>query len=443
MKSHSINRRRFLRGAGGIALALPWLEVMRPTPAHSQPAPGTPKKRFVVMYSPNGTIAQNWRPNGSERAFTLSPILSPLSDHQNDLIVVQGLRLMADAKGDGHQDGIAGLLTGDRLNPGEFRGGAGSSGWASNISLDQRIAQLIGKDTRFASLEFGVQVRDATVWHRISYLGSDQPVPPESDPLRAYARIFGGAAASDPALVTRQLQLRKSMLDVVLDDFHEFNANLGAADKAKLDSHFAALRDIEQRLSIPAASSCSPPELGAPLNLFLNDNYPAIGRLQMDLLATSLACDLTGVASLLWSRAASRTRFTWLNIQEEHHTLSHAGDGDTAAMDALTRINAWYAGEFAYLISKLKSFSEGEGSVFDGCALLWGNELGKGNSHSHDDAPFVLAGSGGGHFQTGRYLAYQGEPHNNLLLSLIHAMGGQDASFGAADWCTGTLAGLS
>lgn len=132
-----------------------------------------------------------------------------------------------------------------------------------------------------------------------------------------------------------------------------------------------------------------------------------------------------------------------LRCAEEHHELSHEGDDNADAKDKLTRINHWYAEQLAALIDRLKAASDGPGgSVFDNTIILWGNELGKGNSHSRDDAPYVLAGDAGGYFQTGRYLQYSGEPHNNLLLSLVSSCGIQQASFGNPEWCTGPLAGL-
>ena len=108
--------------------------------------------------------------------------------------------------------------------------------------------------------------------------------------------------------------------------------------------------------------------------------------------------------------------------------MSHAGDEDAAAQENLTQINVWYAEQFAYLLGRLAAYPEGDGTLLDNTVVLWCNEVGKGNDHAHRDLPFLLAGSAGGYFSTGRFIDYQaggaaGHPHNNLLLSLAHAMG--------------------
>jgi hypothetical protein len=174
-----------------------------------------------------------------------------------------------------------------------------------------------------------------------------------------------------------------------------------------------------------------------------NDAFSRIGALQTDLLVLALACGQTRVASLQWSRAVSNVRFTWLGIDEGHHGLSHLPDDDTASQDALASINQWYAARFADLVQKLKSYPEGAGTLFDQCLLLWCNELGKGNTHSREDAPYVLAGSAGGALETGRFLEYDGDvPHNDLLVSLLQIMGLPDTTFGRPEWCNGPLSGL-
>ena len=235
------------------------------------------------------------------------------------------------------------------------------------------------------------------------------------------------------------------MLDRVAGRFDRLSARLGAADRQKLEAHLGSIRDIESRLAVVPAPrpACQVPALDAGIDLAANDSFPQIGKLQMDLLVMSLACDLTRVASMQWSRSASTVRFTWLHLNELHHDLSHRGDDDADAVDKLTRINRWYAEQLAYLIGRMKQIPEGDGTLLDNTVILWCNELAKGNVHGRIDAPYVLAGRAGGALSTGRFLRFDGNvPHNNLLLSLIHAMGQDDSSFGNPDWCTGPLAGL-
>jgi hypothetical protein len=442
MKSFTLDRRAVLRG-GGAAVALPLLEAMLPRRAHAQAAP---PRRFVPWFTANGTIMKNWAPTGTETAFTLAPILAPLEKWKQKLIVIQGVDQQGGGAGDGHQNGMAGWLTGQPTNAGPFKGGCGQNGgWANGVSADQLIASTIGKTTKFKSLELAVQAGSATNWSRMCYAGPDMPVPPEENPQNLFNRVFADLNAN-PVEIDRTRVRRKTILDAVMGQFSYIKGKLGGEDGRKIDAHFQAVRDIESRLSVlgggPGAS-CSKPVLGATPNPTGNDSFPAAGKLQMDLLVMALACDLTRVASLQWSRAVSPTRFTWLQITRGHHDISHDGDSNTTSVDQLTQINRWYAEQLGYLIGKMDAIQEVDGTLLDNSLVLWGNELAKGNAHSRTDAAYLLAGSAGGYFKTGRYLSYTGTvPHNNLLVSCVNALGVPATTFGKPEWCTGPLARL-
>jgi hypothetical protein len=439
-----LSRRTILRGAAGAAIALPWLEAMSPRKAQA----ATPTKRFIVMFSPNGTLPTQWTPTGTETSFTLSPILTPLAPHQGDLVIVEGL-LQEGGGGDGHQNGIGGMLTGCPLNPGPFAGvGAPPAGWATGPSIDQRISQALAAPTPFQSLELGVQVGAADNWGRMIYQAANQPLPPTDDPAQVYATVFSDLH-TDPTLLAHLRTRHKSILDAVGAEYARIGGQLGSADKQRLDAHLAAVREIETRLTTslvdnnPAA--CHDPTVTSFATPQANDSFPAVGALQMDLLTMALACDLTRVASLQWSRSVSQVRFTWLGIPDGHHDLSHRSDTDTDAVSKLTQINTWYAQQMADLITRLKNTPDGAGgTLFDNTLLLWSNELAKGNTHSRQDAPYVLAGNAGGGIRTGRFVSYEGQglPHNNMMVSLLNAMDIPDTTFGKAEWCSGPLTGL-
>ena len=157
----------------------------------------------------------------------------------------------------------------------------------------------------------------------------------------------------------------------------------------------------------------------------------------------SLACDLTRVASIQWSTSVSNKVFSWLGISEGHHDLSHEGDTNGDAQSKLIQINTWYAEQFAYLVAALKAVPEGDGTMLDNTVILWCNELGIGNLHSRTDVPYVLAGGCGGYFKTGRHLQYDGENHNNLMVSLCNAMDVNVSTFGNPAYCTGPLSKLT
>jgi len=444
MSSNSFPRRAVLRGAFGAAIGLPWLESL--VSRRARAASTTFPTRFVVMFSPNGTLPARWTPTGSASNFNLSPILSPLAAHQGDLVVIQGVDQRGGG-GDGHQNGIGGMLTGQLLNPGPFAGvGSAPAGWPNGPSVDQRVAEVLGNDTKLRSLELGVQVGPADNWGRMVYRAANQPQPPEDDPAQVYATVFADLHA-DPVALAALRARQKSILDAVGAQYARVGARLDAADRARLDQHLTAGREIEMRLTVPFASAtsfCHDPTPPAAATT-RNDDFPAIGALQLDLLVMALACDITRVASLQWSRSVSQVRFTWLDpaITQGHHDLSHKPDNDPDAVDSLTRINRWYATQLATLMDKLAAVPEGDGTLLDHTLILWSNELAIGNVHSRTDAPYVLGGRAGGRLATGRFLKYPGDvPHNNLLVSLLNAMGIPDQTFGKPDWCTGPLPGL-
>lgn len=443
-----LSRRTLLRGLGGVAIGLPFLHAME-RPAAAAPFP----KRFIVFFSANGTIPSSWNPTGGETDFALSPILAPLEPHKQDLLVLQGIDMEAahHGPGDGHQTGMGTMLTGTELLVGtEFCEADCSDpsktvGWGGGPSVDQVIASQVGQTSKFKSLEFGVQVQSASIWSRMCYLDADQPIPPEDDPLAAFDRIFGELGA-DPFGLQKIRAQRHSVLDAVIDDFEALNARVGGDDRKKLDNHLTAIREIEKRLDAGGqlGGSCQLPDLGSPIgDIYADENLPAIGKLQMDQLVMSLACDLTRVASIQWSTSVSNKVFSWLGITTGHHDLSHEGDTNANAQAQIVQINTWYAEQLAYLIAALKAVPEGDGTLLDNTVILWCNELGIGNAHSRTDMPYVLAGSCGGYFDTGRYLVFDDRNHNDLLVSLCNAMDVGVTTFGNPAYCAGPLPGLT
>lgn len=455
MKRARISRRQLLRGSLLAAGAIPLLEA---TKARGQ-ANAYPK-RLLFFYTPNGTIDAHFRPQGGETDFTLGRILAPLAPHRDKLLVLGGVHMpLADSGfGSHHTRGVGGLLTGRPILEGTFESaGPPTAGWASGISIDQHIAKALAPPTAFRSLELGVHVVDAEVRGRLSYSGPSQPLPPIESPHAAFDRVFAGVgSAQDPQATDPKLERlrknRETVLSLVREELSLAQGLVGAEDRVKLESHLESVRDIERRLlAAPGTSAptpgCAPPSRGDELELNAPESLPAVGQLQLDIAASALACDLTRVATVQWTHAESDQTFPFLGVAGAHHSLSHAGDQDAAAQESLTKINEWYAKQLAYLLAKLASYPEGEGTLLDNTVVVWCNEVGKGNNHDHRDLPFVLAGSCGGYFATGRFVDYQasgaGHPHNDLLVSLANAMGLADETFGDPAHCTGPLPGLT
>jgi hypothetical protein len=268
-------------------------------------------------------------------------------------------------------------------------------------------------------------------------------VPPEDSPYAMFQRMFKDATDS-PKSAAKLAGKRHHVLDVVNGETRSLMKRLGSEDRRKLDAHLDAIHRIDKQLDSQVAlgGACALPTLGAPIDIYANDNYPAIGKLQLDLLAMSFACDLTRVASIQWTTTQTGKVFTWLGHDLPHHTLSHSGASNAEAQAQLVQIGNWHAQQLAYLMGKLDQMPEGDGTVLDNTMILWCTDISAGNTHARRDMPYVLAGGAGGFFKTGRYLKYGGDHHNNLLVSLCQAMGAEVSSFGNPAYCSGPLTGL-
>lgn len=460
-----VSRRMLLRGLGGVAIALPFLDAMRSSTALADP-PQT-GKRFIAMYTPNGVIANNFwpTPGASETDFTLSPILEPLAAHKQSLLILHGIDMISSLSGpgDAHQKGTGQCLTGTELLEGDFVGDSGkSAGWAAGISVDQAIANHIGTSSTFRSLELGVAVQGSSVKSRISYRDAGQPLPPDNSPYAVYERLFGDSLG-DPLSIERRKARRTMVLDAVADQHGALHKKLGKDDREKLENHLLAIDEIRARLNKGTVefdgTVCKPIDLGTPLDVNLVANMPIIGQLQMDLIAMAMTCDLTRVATLMWTNSTAGHVLSFIDptISEGHHSIAHKGDEDTIKIAQNTKISTWYASQLAYLIDKLEGIVDVDGNtLFSNTAILWANEQNKGNNHSRFTMPYVVAGSAGGYFNTGRYLKYfadaeaeeNGSPptdigHNRLLISLLNSMGVETEEFGDPRFGTGPLDNLT
>jgi hypothetical protein len=399
-----------------------------------------PPTRLVIVFSANGTIYDSWVPQGSGSSFTLSPILQPLAPYQQKLLVLDGIEVQSayNGPGDDHMKGMGHMLTGIELLPGNTQGGAGTpAGFAGGISIDQRIATDIGSATRFPSLEFGVMVQNSDVWSRMIYSGANQPLPPMEDPMQAFTRIFGSStlSAQQQAIL---LKRRKSVMDYAQGTLAGLATNVSADDRMRLQQHQDSIRQIEGQL-LQQTAACAAPTVSTIDTNDIN-NYPAVGKVQMDQLVAALACGQTRIASLQWSHSVSDIPLPWLSIGTGHHTLSHAPDSDSASQASLVSINTWYAQQFAYLLGKMDSVKESNGTLLDNSLVIWVNELAKGNVHSHNPLPVVMAGGCGGALKTGRLISFStSQPHNNLLVTIANLFGTNITTFGNPAYCTGPL----
>lgn len=446
MKSFN-SRRAFIRRIGLHSAVLPFVLNLPSLVAANASTDLAKKKRLVFIFSPNGVIPDHFWPSQLGTDFELKRILQPFSELKDQLLTVHGIHNEIKGDGDGHMRGIGCLLTGKELFPGDVQGGSDTpAGWCQGISVDQHLKNKLQADpdtqTRFGSLEFGVMVPDrADTWTRLSYAGPNQPVAPIDNPYQMFDKLYGQ---------TKNRELLASVLDELKEDFRKIERIVSKEDRYLLREHLSMVREVEKELqtelgkSKTADTGHAVPEL-TPNVAEQNDNIPQISRMQLDLLVNSFVSDFARIATFQITNSVGQPKMKWLEINESHHELSHEPDSNEVAYEKLIKINTWYAEQVAYLAKRLSEIPEpgGSGSLLDNTTLVWTNELGKGNSHTRNNIPFVFVGGGIG-FKTGRAMDFKGVPHNRLLLSLCEAMGHPEKTFGNPDFCSdGPLTGLA
>ncbi len=450
MSSAMFTRRHVLGGLGAGAALLPFLPVLNSeAEARGEQFP----KRLVIWFYPNGTLPEKYFPAGEE--LTLTPILAPMERHLDDCIVMKGVTLKSYEPGIkiGHISCVAPLLTGFTLLDGDQNEGAKSYGWAGGPSVDQVLAQRIGSETLFPSLEFhNVGMKDEfRTQYRVFYSGANQPLTGMRHPSDAFRRIFEGSGLATDAMFVRN---ELSVLDNLKDDLNRLRARLPVDERPKLDAHLESVREVEKRLQA-APLACDPerPTLldgidgfedgtcgkhdNSPEGCLWDKYYDEVIQSHMDVMVEAMTCDATRVLSLQNGAGGRGHKFTgWDNAGGDEHVMSHAQP------DRYAEVKAWYMERLATFVDKLKAVPEGDGTLFDNTLILACSEHGVGKTHSNTNVPFMTVG-GKWAFRTGKYHQFDGVSNNNLLLSICDAMGQEEmTSFGDPNYCTGRLNAL-
>jgi hypothetical protein len=450
-----ISRRSLLRGSAGALIGLPWLEAM----SQAAPAP----RRLVVVASVLGTFPE-WfwpRPPGSpawadtyqpQKKYVtgataldttdiqLEPIMKPLEPHRQDLLFVEGLE-PTNCNGHGGYCNMLSATTPIRVGEDDEIGGGSS--------LDQVVAQKIGKDSRFASLQIGVGSGGSQKYGILSWYEARKPAPADGRPRSVWDRVFASVAGKGPGeqeAITRVVRQRKSLLDGALAQATGLRARLGTGDQQKLDGYLQSFRDLEARIATaPAAMGCARPETPSDPKGG-SEVLPEVARLQVENLAMAFACDLTRVATLQLAFEGHQGVYPWLNVATGHHNLSHCDHDDPSAPKAYAeqgRISRWHAEVIASLVTRLKSIPEGAGTVFDNTTILWINTLTYGATHSNSRTPTLLIGKTGGPLRTGgRHLRIASNTRRtlaDLYAPIAQSFGVEAPTFGEAKYNLGAL----
>jgi hypothetical protein len=442
----SLSRRAVLRGAGA-AIALPWLDAMRPALAGAaKPRP----RRLAFVYVPNGVIMDQWTPAVEGAGFPLTPLLEPLAEYRDRLLLLTGLaqkngRALGDGPGD-HARAAASYLTG--FHPKKTEGADILNG----VSVDQVAAAAIGSQTRFPSLELGLEgggmVGNCDSGYSCAYSNSlawktsTTPLPPEINPRAVFERLFGDGEVLDPETKAKRARQDRSILDFVREDAARLAGKLGASDRRKLDEYLSSVREIERRIEIaeratPEERALEEPNMPKPAGMPVT--FEEHARLMFDLMAAAFQTDSTRVLTCMMGREGSNRTYRAIGVPEAHHGLTHHM-GNAEKIGKIAQINKLHVELFAYLVSKLAKTQDGDAALLDNVMLVYGSGLADGNRHTHHDLPILLAGGAAASIKPGRHVRYKSEtPLNNLFLALLDRMGVRTEKLGDSD---GTLTHL-
>lgn len=437
----ALPRRTFLRGMGA-TVALPFLDAMTPAFASAS----TPVTRVAFIYTANGVIMQDWTPVEEGPGFGFSKTLTPVEPFRDDLLVLTGLahrngQALGDGPGD-HARACASWLTG--VHPKKTLGADIRNG----MSVDQMLAETIGRDTPLPSLELGLQ----DVWmvgncdsgyscaysNTISWSSPTTPLPYENNPSRVFSRLFGDGDTTDPAARAVRARQNRSLLDFVRDDAARLRATLGAGDRRKLGDYLDSVREVERRIRNARHDGVDLPVMDHPDGI--PPTFEEHVRLMSDLVTIAFQADLTRVVTLMYSREQGNRTYRSIGVPDGHHGLSHHLN-DPGKMSRLAMIDRHHVAMLAYFLGKLRAARDGDGSLLDHSMVVYGASLGDSNAHTHEDLPTLLAGGGGGALRGGRHLRYpDGTPMTNLFLTLLDRLGVHRERVGDS---TGRIAHLS
>ncbi|GIT20503.1 MAG: hypothetical protein CM1200mP40_01850 [Gammaproteobacteria bacterium] len=414
----AISRRALLQGAGA-ALALPMLDAMTPAFANTS----APIHRFQTVYIPNGMAMEYWTPEKTGRDYELTPVLAPLSNYKDKMRLIGGLKANWN---------IAHAGAGGSFLTGITRGGRTEVEILADISIDQLLANELGKETQLSSLELSMDapalagactVNLSCVYtHTLSWRGKTEPLPTEYNPRSLFERMFGDSGST--AKESRELRLRQqsSILDAVMDKLSSLEQELGYEDRHLVNSYTESVRNIERRIQKAEEQiDMDLPELEQP------EGVPPVFEdhmeIMQDLQVLALQTDLTRVITFMMSKEQSPRPYPQIGVPDAHHPLSHHNN-NPVLIERMSKINTYHVSLFSNYLDKLSAIPEGDGNLLDNMTILYGGGLSNSTVHSGVNLPLILVGGGAGWLKGGEYVFYDNEPTMaDLHLSLMEKFG--------------------
>lgn len=437
-KKH-LSRRTVLRSMGA-AVSLPLLEAMIPaaTAMEKTAARSTPRMACLEIVhgsagsSAYGTMKNLWSPAGVGRDWEFTEILQPLSDFRDYLTIISGTDLRGamawnhEEEGADHMRSSAAYLT--AAHPKKTEGADLYNG----TSIDQRFAQVFGRDTPLPSMQLCIEAADASgacdygyacvYSDTISWASPTAPLPMTLDPRVAFESLFGDGAT--PAERLKRQKVNASILDWISSDTQSLKRTLPAADHSRIDDYLANVREIERRIqkiekynasgearSLPAAP------IGVP------DSYVEHVKLMFDIQVLAFMTDTTRSVAMKMSHDVNMRVFPESGVTTPFHSCSHHGSTPAKITD-LSKINRYHVSLLPYFLDKLRSTPDGDGNLLDHSLVLYGSPLGDSNAHNHKRLPVILMGHAGGTVRGNNHVRVPDEtPFANVLLTMGNKLG--------------------
>lgn len=424
---HDIARRTMLRGLG-VTMALPWMESLC---VWGDAAKGVKKAsaaptRMAILFAGCGFHKSEWWAKGQGKEMQLGKVLAPLNDFRDKMVFIRGLYNAEALKGNIHSSQTGNLLSGAPL----ASGGRIQSG----TSVDQYVAQRIGRQTKVPSLVLGCEKSNPGVHKNYSLLYSshiswsspNSPTPLEVYPALAFDRLFKNKVQAGD----------QSVLDAVLGDAKDLRRNISRLDQQKLDEYLNSVREVEQRIDSAGKRgqlqgwrpTLTKPNIPRPKDGYPQDIVEHM-RLMSDILVLAFQTDTTRVCTLKLNNDHGTLRFPHLGVDYMiHHLLSHNDTNDWL------KVNQFFLEQMAYIARRLDGIQEGERTALDNTMLILCSSMLTGH-HDASQLPVVMLGGGGGRIKGGQNLNYLGKDNrqmSRLFLSMMDKMNVRPKSFGDA-----------
>ena len=428
----SPSRREFLKGLGGTALALPWLESLATaSPTHQAPM------RMAHYYVPIGVVRRGFFPGEADHIIPkgnlgnvmkslekqnprfsakplkeLTPTMQPLREVKHKINLITGMDRTFQQGTDVHAQCASCYLS--SAVPYTIQGTA----WPLDRTLDHLVADVVGKETPFSTLEFSCNShqdnKESIYFDNISWYGTGHLAPSIRDPRQMYHRLFS----------TREIKRYRDITDLVLEDARSLQKDLGHADRHKFDEYFESIRSIELQMDrlekmkseLAKVDFEEPPEAYLPRGQYI--------RLMGDLMVVALQTGLTNVTTFMVGPERWDTPYKFEGLFDKprsHHQMSH---NQTEMIDDLLQVDLFHMQQYVYLLKRMDAIEEADGTtLLDNTLFTYGSGLGDGSTHQYNDLPIIMAG-GGKLVKAGQHINMpEGTPLANLWLTQAQMMG--------------------